>query len=70
MEVLSEVGDALAMAGSMAWLILWPLVLGFGLSGAIQAVARREEVARLLPDDSRRSLAVAAGLGVASSSCS
>jgi uncharacterized membrane protein YraQ (UPF0718 family) len=70
MQVLSEVGDALAMAGSMAWLILWPLVLGFGLSGAIQAVARREEVARLLPDDSPGSLAVAAGLGVASSSCS
>jgi uncharacterized protein len=70
MQLLSEVGDALAMAGSMAWLILWPLVLGFGLSGAIQAVARREEVARLLPDDSPASLAVAAGLGVASSSCS
>jgi uncharacterized membrane protein YraQ (UPF0718 family) len=70
MQVLSEVGDALAMAGSMAWLILWPLVLGFGLSGAIQAVARREEIARLLPDDSPCSLAVAAGLGVASSSCS
>jgi uncharacterized membrane protein YraQ (UPF0718 family) len=70
MPVLSAVGDALAMAGSMAWLILWPLVLGFGLSGAIQAVARREEIARLLPDDSPGSLAVAAGLGVASSSCS
>lgn len=70
MQVLSEVGDALAMAGSMAWLILWPLVLGFGLSGAIQAVARKEEVARLLPDDSPRSLAVASGLGIASSSCS
>jgi uncharacterized membrane protein YraQ (UPF0718 family) len=70
MQALSEVGDALAMAGSMAWLILWPLVLGFGLSGAIQAGARRTEIARLLPDDSPRSLAVAAGLGVASSSCS
>jgi uncharacterized protein len=70
MQVWSEVGDALAMAGSMAWLIRWPLVLGFGLSGAIQAVARREEIARLLPDDSPGSLAVAAGLGVASSSCS
>jgi uncharacterized membrane protein YraQ (UPF0718 family) len=70
MQVLSEISDALTMAGSMAWLILWPLVLGFGLSGAIQAVARKEEVAHLLPDDSARTLAVATGLGVASSSCS
>jgi uncharacterized protein len=68
--VLTEVADALAAAGSMAWLILWPLILGFALSGAIQAVARREEVSRLLPDDSPRSLATATGLGAASSSCS
>jgi uncharacterized protein len=62
--------DALRSAGEMGWLILWPLVLGFALSGAIQAVGRPAEVRSLLPDDSPRSLATAAGLGAASSSCS
>ena len=62
--------DALQAAGEMGWLILWPLVLGFALSGAIQAVGRPAEIGGLLPDDSPRSLATAAGLGAASSSCS
>jgi uncharacterized protein len=62
--------DALQAAAGMGWLILWPLVLGFALSGAIQAVGRPAEVRGLLPDDSPRSLATAAGLGAASSSCS
>jgi len=70
MGVLNALVDALAAAGSMGWHILWPLILGFALSGAIQAVARKEEVGRLMPDDSPRSLAVATGLGAASSSCS
>jgi len=29
---MSAVGDALALAGSMAWQILWALILGFTLS--------------------------------------
>src|SRR5207244_13149279 len=40
------------------------------LSAVIQAVVRRSTVARLLGDDRPRSLAVACGLGAASSSCS
>ncbi|MFI9381410.1 permease [Kutzneria sp. NPDC052558] len=62
--------DALAMAGSMTWEILWALILGFGLSAVVQASVRRSTVVRLLGDDSPRSLAIAAGLGAASSSCS
>ena len=62
--------DALAMAGSMTWEILWALILGFGLSAVVQAVVRRSTVVRLLGDDSPRSLTIAAGLGAASSSCS
>ncbi len=58
------------MAFAMFWEILWPLILGFGLSGAVQAVASKGEMGRLLPDDSPRSLAIATGLGAASSSCS
>src|SRR5437870_2825857 len=54
----------------MTWEILWALVLGFALSGAVQAVVSKSEMTRLLPDDSARSIAVACGLGTASSSCS
>jgi len=61
---------ALSLAGSMAWEILWALVLGFGLSAVVQAVVRRDAVVALLGRDSPRTLAIAAGLGVASSSCS
>src|SRR6266545_955272 len=54
----------------MLWEILWALILGFALSGAVQAVVSKAEMSRLLPDDSPRSLATACGLGAASSSCS
>jgi uncharacterized membrane protein YraQ (UPF0718 family) len=64
------IGRALALAGSMTWEILWALILGFGLSAIVQAVVRRSTVVRLLGDDRPRTLAVAAGLGAASSSCS
>lgn len=61
---------ALSLTGSMAWEIMWALILGFTLSAVVQAVVRKSTVVSLLGDDSPRSLAVAAGLGVASSSCS
>ncbi|HUY85305.1 MAG TPA: permease [Candidatus Dormibacteraeota bacterium] len=61
---------ALKLAGGMGWEILWPLVLGFGLSAAIQAVVSRRQMSRLLPDDRSRTLALATALGTASSSCS
>src|SRR5205823_12427121 len=61
---------ALWMAFAMFWEILWPLILGFGLSGVVQAVVSKSEMTKLLPDDSPKSLAIATGLGAASSSCS
>src|ERR1700758_5591336 len=64
------ISRALTMAFMMAWEILWPLILGFGLSAIIQAIVSKEEMSRLLPDDSPRTIAVACGLGAASSSCS
>jgi len=54
----------------MFWEVLWALILGFALSGAVQAVVSKGEMRRLLPDDSPRTLVVASGLGAASSSCS
>ena len=62
--------DALRFAFGMTWEILWALILGFALSGVVQAVVSKQQMRRLLPDDSPRTLAVAAGLGAASSSCS
>jgi uncharacterized membrane protein YraQ (UPF0718 family) len=68
--VWSSLTDALDLSFSMTWEILWALVLGFALSGAVQAVVSKREMIRLLPDDSPRSIAIACGLGAASSSCS
>src|SRR6201981_616948 len=62
--------QALTMAFAMGWQILWPLILGFTLSGIVQAVVSHSEMRRLLPDDRPRSIAIALGLGAASSSCS
>ena len=62
--------DALSFAFGMLWEILWALILGFALSAMVQAVVSKREMRRLLPDDSPRSLAIATGLGAASSSCS
>src|SRR5438128_8823199 len=61
---------ALSMAFAMFWEILWPLILGFALSGVVQAVVSKKEMSRLLPDDSPRTLTIACLLGAASSSCS
>src|SRR5262252_1107111 len=55
MRALDAIGHALAVAGTMTWEVTWSLILG---------------VTRLLGDDRARTLAVAAGLGAASSSCS
>ena len=61
---------ALSMAFAMFWEILWALILGFGLSGIVQAVVSKSQMTKLLGDDSPRSIAIACGLGAASSSCS
>jgi uncharacterized membrane protein YraQ (UPF0718 family) len=49
---------------------LWALILGFALSAVVQAVVRRSTIIRRLGDDRPKTLAVAAGFGAASSSCS
>jgi uncharacterized membrane protein YraQ (UPF0718 family) len=69
-HVIGEIGNALRMAFLMGWEILWPLVLGFALSGIVQAVVTKGEMSRLLPDSSARTILIASGLGAASSSCS
>ena len=69
-SVAGEIGRALSIAFGMLWEILWALILGFALSAMVQAVVSKRTMTRLLPNARPRSLAVAAGLGAASSSCS
>jgi uncharacterized membrane protein YraQ (UPF0718 family) len=68
--VFHAIAHAGRMTLTMGWQILWALVLGFALSGVVQSVVSKKEMTRLLPDDSAGSVARAAGLGAASSSCS
>src|SRR5271155_3969287 len=70
MRWLHALGHALAISGSMTWEILWALILGFALSAVVQAVVRREAITRRLGGDRPSTLALATGLGAASSSCS
>ncbi|MFI9272993.1 permease [Kitasatospora sp. NPDC052896] len=67
---MQAIRHALSITGSMTWEIAWALILGFLLSAVVQAVVRRATVVRLLGDARPRTLALAAGLGMASSSCS
>src|SRR5207244_5622358 len=69
-NVMVALAHALWMAFAMFWEILWALILGFGLSGIVQAVVSKSQMTKLLGDDSPRSIAIACGLGAASSSCS
>jgi len=70
MRALHAIGQALTITGSMTWQILWALILGFVLSAVVQAVVRRSTIVKRLGDDRPRTLLIAAGFGVASSSCS
>jgi uncharacterized protein len=58
------------MSVVMFWEILWPLILGFGISAVVQAVVSKKQMVKLMGDDRPKTLLVACGLGAASSSCS
>jgi len=68
--VLSTIGDGLWNAFQMAWEVAWALVLGFALSGIVQAWVPRSRMERSLGGRGPREVALATGLGAASSSCS
>src|SRR2546421_12536363 len=70
MAVLSTIGDGLWAAFQMAWEVAWALVLGFALSGIVQAWVPRSRIERALGGRGPREIARATGLGAASSSCS
>jgi uncharacterized membrane protein YraQ (UPF0718 family) len=70
MNVLTEIGDGLLNAFRMAWEVWWALVLGFLLSGIVQAWVPRRRLEQALGGRGPRTLALSTGLGAASSSCS
>ncbi len=64
------VGHGLYGAAAMLWQMLWALVLGFGISAAMQVFVSKEKMAQLFGHTNLRSVGMAMGLGAASSSCS
>ena len=45
-DVFAQLLDALSFAFGMFWQILWALILGFALSGVVQAVVSKGEMRR------------------------
>ena len=70
MQIVQGLAQALFTAFSMFWEILWPLILGFTLSGIVQAVVSRQAMAKTLGCDGPKCLTFATLFGIASSSCS
>jgi len=69
-EFLARCGEALLLAVGMFWQVGWSLILGFALSGAVQALVSKARMRELLGRDGWREIALATGFGAASSSCS
>jgi uncharacterized membrane protein YraQ (UPF0718 family)/YHS domain-containing protein len=67
---MDTVGQSLLDGLGMFWETLWALVLGFGLSGVVQAFVSRADMQRVLGDHRPRTIAKAGFFGVVSSSCS
>src|SRR5437763_5380473 len=55
---------------AMFWETLWALVLGFGISAALQVFVSKEQMTRAFGVTNLRTVSLATGLGAASSSCS
>ncbi|MCU1461357.1 MAG: hypothetical protein JWO37_1432 [Acidimicrobiales bacterium] len=67
---IGDLGDSLREGFFMFWETLWALVLGFGLSGAVQAFVAKDQMQRVLGDHRPRTVAKASAFGMVSSSCS
>jgi uncharacterized membrane protein YraQ (UPF0718 family) len=70
MGVLTTIGNGFKDSFLMAWEVWWALVLGFAISAIVQAWVPRERIQNALGGSGFRPVALATGLGAASSSCS
>jgi hypothetical protein len=68
--VLTDIARSLREGFFMFWETLWPLILGFGLSGAVQAFVSRDSMQQKMGNHRPASIARASGYGMVSSSCS
>jgi len=68
--ILETVGEGLYLAGYFLWQALWALLLGFIISGAIQAFVSKEGMVNHMGEPSVKSVLYAIGFGTASTSCS
>src|SRR5438105_11004129 len=67
---MNDIGNSLAEGWWMFFDTFWALVLGFTLSGAVQAFVSRASMQRSLGDHRPRTVAKASFFGMVSSSCS
>jgi uncharacterized membrane protein YraQ (UPF0718 family)/YHS domain-containing protein len=69
-SIIDVLADGVSNAFLMAWQVWWALVFGFAISAIVQAWIPRERIQDALGSSGVRPLALATGLGAASSSCS
>jgi uncharacterized membrane protein YraQ (UPF0718 family) len=69
-DVIETILEGLKQSFLMAYEVWWALVLGFAISGIVQAWVPRERIEATMAGDGARPVAWATGLGAASSSCS
>ncbi len=69
-DVLEIIWHGLRDSFLMVWAVWWALVLGFAISGIVQAWVPRERIETALSGSGPRPVGLATGLGAASSSCS
>src|SRR5438128_11343296 len=67
---VQDLGDSAREAFFMFWETLWALILGFALSGAVQAFVSKDQLERVMGHRDAASVARASGFGMLSSSCS
>ena len=67
---LTDVAHGLREAFFMFWETLWALILGFSLSGAVQAFVSKDQMQQTLGDHAPLTVVKASGFGMVSSSCS
>lgn len=68
--MIHALGQSLLLTVGMLWQVAWSLILGFVLSGLVQAMVSKERMQSQLGRNGAREIALATAYGAASSSCS
>jgi uncharacterized protein len=70
MNIAGSLTDAATFFGEMTWKTWWALVLGFTISGAVQAFVSEDRITDLLGGRGLREIGIGSFFGLLSSSCS